>query len=66
VLDHETGFVVSRPRDPAAIVAALRPLLDDRFVRRRMGAAARDRAQACFDYEILVPRLAEALAKVGG
>ncbi len=66
VLDHETGFVVRRPSNPDAIVAPLRSLLDDPAVRRQMGAAARARALACFDHERLAPRLAEALAEVGG
>ena len=49
VVDGETGFVVDRPRDPAAVATALRPLLDDESLRLKMGAAARDRVEARFD-----------------
>jgi phosphatidyl-myo-inositol dimannoside synthase len=66
VVDGETGSVVERPREPAAVAAALRPLLDDEALRLRMGAAARARAEARFDHAKLAPRLAEALAEVRG
>jgi len=66
VVHGETGFVVERPGDPAAVVAALAPLLEDPGLRRAMGVAARARAQAYFDHDQLAPRLAEALAEVGG
>jgi phosphatidylinositol alpha-1,6-mannosyltransferase len=66
VVDQETGFVVGRPGDPSEVVAALGRLLSDESLRRRMGGAARERAVACFDYASLAPRLAEALAQVGG
>jgi phosphatidylinositol alpha-1,6-mannosyltransferase len=66
VVDGETGLVVGRPKDPAAVAAALGRLLSDESLRRRMGGAARERAVACFDYATLAPRLAEALAQVGG
>jgi phosphatidylinositol alpha-1,6-mannosyltransferase len=66
VLDQQTGLVVARPDDPSEVAAALGRLLSDESLRRRMGSAARDRALACFDYASLAPRLAEALAQVGG
>ncbi len=66
VVDHETGLVVRRPRDRNEVASALRSLLADPALRRRMGAVARARAVACFDYDKLAPRLAEALAEVGG
>jgi len=66
VLDGKTGLVVGRPEDPSDVAAALARLLDDEALRRRMGLAARERAMACFDYQSLAPRLAEALAQVGG
>jgi glycosyltransferase involved in cell wall biosynthesis len=49
VLDGETGLVVS-PRDPAALRAALQRLLADEELRRRLGAAARDRARERFSW----------------
>jgi phosphatidylinositol alpha-1,6-mannosyltransferase len=66
VVDQETGLVVVHPRDPSEVAAALGRLLSDESLRRRMGLAARERAVACFDYRSLAPRLAEALAQVGG
>ena len=66
VVDQETGIVVERPKDPGAVAVALRRLLSDEPLRRRMGNAARERAVACFNYANLAPRLAEALAQVGG
>jgi phosphatidylinositol alpha-1,6-mannosyltransferase len=61
-----TGLVVRRPEDPAEVALALRELLADPRLRRRMGAAARRRAVASFDYSRLAPRLAESLADVSG
>ncbi len=66
VADGETGIVVGHPSDPAEVASALGRLLADDGLRRAMGSAARERARACFDYGILAPRLAEALAQVGG
>jgi phosphatidyl-myo-inositol dimannoside synthase len=66
VVDRGTGFVVGNPGDPSEVTAALRTLLGDESLRDRMGTEARERAEACFDYATLAPRLAEALAKVGG
>jgi phosphatidylinositol alpha-1,6-mannosyltransferase len=66
VVHGETGFVVDQPRDRAAVIAALRPLLEDPALRRSMGVAARARAQAYFDHDQLARRLAAALAEVGG
>jgi len=66
VVDQKTGLVVARPGDPSEVAAALGHLLSDEPLRRRMGNAARERAVACFDYASLAPRLAEALAQVGG
>jgi phosphatidylinositol alpha-1,6-mannosyltransferase len=66
VEDGETGIVVARPRDVGDVAAALRRLIDDPALRDRMGQAARARAQACFDYSVVAPRLAQALAEVEG
>ncbi len=62
----ETGLVVRRPTDTAAAVSAIGRLLADRELRSKMGAAARHRAEASFDYDRLAPRLASALAGMGG
>ncbi|HEX3946979.1 MAG TPA: glycosyltransferase family 4 protein [Acidimicrobiales bacterium] len=66
VEDGVTGLVVDRPEDPAAVAGALRRLLVDGDLRRRMGQAARSRAEASFDYDGLARRLAGALAEVQG
>jgi len=47
VVDGQTGFLVP-PRDPAALAAALRRLIEDPALRARMGAAARTYAEQNF------------------
>jgi glycosyltransferase involved in cell wall biosynthesis len=47
VLHAETGFVVP-PRSPRQLADALRTLLEDPHAARRMGDAARNRAEAKF------------------
>jgi glycosyltransferase involved in cell wall biosynthesis len=47
VVDGETGLLVP-PRDPAALAAALRRLIEAPELRASMGAAARKRAEECF------------------
>ena len=64
VLDGETGLVVEDPSDPGAVAEAIRTLLVDPALRRRMGRAARTRVQESFDTDVLASRLAEALAGV--
>jgi phosphatidylinositol alpha-1,6-mannosyltransferase len=65
VVSGETGFVVSRPEDPVAVAAALARLVDDHDLCRRMGAAARARAEQRFSYDRLAQHLARHLAGVG-
>jgi glycosyltransferase involved in cell wall biosynthesis len=50
VVDGETGLLVP-PRDPRALREALDHLLGDRELRRRLGAAARERAQERFSWD---------------
>jgi phosphatidylinositol alpha-1,6-mannosyltransferase len=57
VVDGETGVVVA-PRDTGAVTAALDALLSDAQLRRRLGKAARARAEAEFAYDALAARLA--------
>jgi phosphatidylinositol alpha-1,6-mannosyltransferase len=64
VLDGVTGLVLRRPEDPGALAEALRTLLADPDLRRRMGKAARARARDTFAPDVLASRLAEALTGV--
>ena len=64
VVDGQTGLVVDRPRDSAAVAASLARLLDDVELRDRLGAQARRRALSEFDYDMLARRLHEALVHV--
>ena len=61
-----TGTVVRRPTDAGAASRAISDLLGDQGLRRRMGRASRQRAEASFDYDKLAPRLAASLADVEG
>ncbi|HEX4162452.1 MAG TPA: glycosyltransferase family 4 protein [Acidimicrobiales bacterium] len=64
VLEGVTGLVVANPSDPGALAEAIRTLLAEPQLRRRMGRAARTRVQESFDTDVLASRLAEALAGV--
>lgn len=64
VVDGETGFVVRDPRDTDEVATRLRELLRNPQRRNTMGMAARARAVAEFDYDVLVGRLARALRGV--
>jgi glycosyltransferase involved in cell wall biosynthesis len=50
VVHEETGLLVP-PRDVPALREALRRLLDDRGLRERLGANARERARDHFGWE---------------
>jgi len=66
VVDGETGLVVDAARHSDALAGALRGLLADPDLRRRMGEAGRRRAVGSFGYDLLAPRLADALSNVPG
>jgi phosphatidyl-myo-inositol dimannoside synthase len=61
VEDGVTGVLVRRPTEAAHVARAVAGLLDDPGRARAMGAAARRRAEASFDYDLLAPRLAASL-----
>ena len=61
--DGESGFVVA-PGDAPALAAALRRLLQDEALRRRMGEAARARAVRMFSTEAMMRQVAEVYAEV--
>ena len=52
-LDGETGLVVP-PRDPTALAAAVRRLIEDDGLRARLGAGAKQRARGHFSREAMV------------
>lgn len=62
VEDGVTGIIVDRSRDVRSAVAAIETLALDPARRRRMGEAARRRAVAEFDYDLLAARLATAIS----
>jgi phosphatidylinositol alpha-1,6-mannosyltransferase len=66
VVHGQTGLVVDDPGDSGRVAAALRRLLGDEELRRRMGRAARRRARTGFAWDLLAHRLAAALQDVEG
>jgi len=65
VVDGETGIVVP-PRDPVALRSALERLLGDPQLRRRLGAAGRERARAEFSWERVTDETLAAYAEAVG
>jgi glycosyltransferase involved in cell wall biosynthesis len=65
VVDGETGIVVP-PRDPAALRSALERLLAEPDLRRRLGAAGRDRARTHFSWEKVTDATLAAYAEAVG
>ena len=63
VADGETGIVLD-PATPAAAAAAIDALLSDSGRRAEMGAAARQRAETAFSYDLLADRLRRAIEEL--
>lgn len=61
--DGETGLVVP-PNDAAALAAAIACLLDDRALRDRLGAAARQRVESDLHRDQMLDRVAEIYDRV--
>lgn len=55
-LNEETGITVP-PNDPASLASAIQRLLDDAAARTSFGAAARQRMQALFSNDRVLPQL---------
>jgi phosphatidylinositol alpha-1,6-mannosyltransferase len=66
VEDGVTGVLVRRPTEAGDVARAIAGLLDDPTARAAMGRAARTRAEASFDYDLLAPRLSASLGDVNG
>ncbi len=64
VVDGRTGVIVEHPRSVRHVAGAIGPLLADPHRRREMGRAARDRAIAAFDYDLLAGRLHAGLEEI--
>jgi glycosyltransferase involved in cell wall biosynthesis len=64
VARHELEALTVPPNDPAALAAAIRRLLDNRELARRLGAAGRARAMAEYSMEVFVKRTEEVYAEV--
>jgi glycosyltransferase involved in cell wall biosynthesis len=65
VVDGETGIVVP-PRDPEALRAGLRRLLDDPELRHRLGAAGRRRAAERFSWPAVTDATLAAYSEAAG
>jgi glycosyltransferase involved in cell wall biosynthesis len=65
VVDGETGLVVP-PRDVGALRAALERLVADRELRRRLGAAGRERARRHFSWDAVTDATLSAYAEATG
>ena len=65
VADGKTGLLVP-PRDPAALRAALERLLGDPELRRRLGAAGRERARERFSWPAVTDATLAAYAEAAG
>jgi phosphatidylinositol alpha-1,6-mannosyltransferase len=66
VEDKVTGVIVRRPTEAGDVARAVAGLLEDPTGREAMGRAARRRAEASFDYDLLAPRLGASLSDVNG
>ena len=63
--DGVDGLMVDRADDEAGFAAALDRLLDDPALRKRMGAAGRERAVSTFSWPVVGDRLEALYAELG-
>jgi len=62
IVDHETTGLLVPQREPEALAAAIGRLLSDGSLRRRMGAAGREKAERQFNIRKSVSELADLFA----
>lgn len=63
VIDHENGFIVG-PQQPEQIASAILKLIDNPDLRKRMGAAGREKFEQFYTKEIHINRMIEVFNKV--
>ena len=63
VHDGETGLVVD-PDDPAAVAAALKRLLDDQLLARRLGQAGRKAIETYYNWDRVIRDLRDIESQV--
>jgi glycosyltransferase involved in cell wall biosynthesis len=61
--DDGAGILVP-PSDPPALAAAIKRLLADESLRRKMGATARQRIEECFSWEVAAKKTLEVYQEV--
>lgn len=64
VADGETGYVIDNPTDPVAVAQAIDRLVSHPALSDQMRIASRRHAERHFSYDLLVDRLATALATI--
>jgi glycosyltransferase involved in cell wall biosynthesis len=65
ILDHGRAGLLVRPGDPGALASALRALLDDNVLARRLGAAGRHFVESELTWDHVAERMAPAIREVG-
>jgi glycosyltransferase involved in cell wall biosynthesis len=61
--DGETGIIVP-PRDEKALTSALKAILDDPILKRRLGEDARRRVVKYFDYRVIAGKFLDLYNKI--
>jgi glycosyltransferase involved in cell wall biosynthesis len=64
-VEHERTALLAAPDDPAALAHALRRVLTDPELARRLGASGQVSVRERFDYRQLLPVVPDALAEAG-
>jgi glycosyltransferase involved in cell wall biosynthesis len=59
LLDDEVHALLVPPEDPGALAGALTRLVEDRALRARLGAGARERQRAEFDIDSMLDRVCQ-------